>query len=121
MIMRRPSSRTPTRRDHLAEGTPNAQVTATEVKEQAKGQGCAVAHPDAPVGALLHHVRNHARRSARHLAGRRPLGRPPSGRASAQNRARGGGGSCQRCAAHPAIDGGEDRTGNVTAHPGYKW
>jgi putative transposase len=36
MIMRRPSSRTPTRRDHPAEGTPNAQVTAEWVKEQAK-------------------------------------------------------------------------------------
>ena len=36
MIMRRPSSRTPTRRDQQAEGTPNAQVTAAEVKEQAE-------------------------------------------------------------------------------------
>ena len=38
MIMRRPSSRTATRRDHLAEGTPNAQVTTAEVKEQAEVQ-----------------------------------------------------------------------------------
>src|SRR5215831_18406477 len=36
MIMRRPYSRTPTRRDHAAEGARNAQVTAPEVKEQAK-------------------------------------------------------------------------------------
>jgi hypothetical protein len=35
MIMRRPPSRTATR-GNLAEGTPNAQVTAAEVKEQAK-------------------------------------------------------------------------------------
>lgn len=37
MIMRRPCSRTATRRDHLAEGARNAQVTARQVKEQAKG------------------------------------------------------------------------------------
>jgi type I restriction enzyme M protein len=36
MIMRRPYSRTTTRRDRPAEGTRNAQVTAAEVKEQAK-------------------------------------------------------------------------------------
>src|ERR1700722_16692370 len=35
MIMRRPSSRTPTR-GNQAEGTPNAQVTVAEVKEPAK-------------------------------------------------------------------------------------
>ena len=37
MIMRRPYSRTATRRDHLAEGPRNTQVTAERVKEQAKG------------------------------------------------------------------------------------
>ena len=36
MIMRRPSSRTTTRRNHLAEVTRNAQVKAVEVKEQAE-------------------------------------------------------------------------------------
>ncbi len=36
MIMRRPCSRTATRRDHVTEATRNAQVTAAEVKEQAK-------------------------------------------------------------------------------------
>ena len=34
MIMRRPYSRTATRRDHLAEGQQNAQVSAGQVKEQ---------------------------------------------------------------------------------------
>ena len=36
MIMRRPYSRTATRRDHLAEASRNAQVSAAEVKEQAQ-------------------------------------------------------------------------------------
>ena len=36
MIMRRPPSCTATRRDHLAEGARNAQVTAEQVKEQAE-------------------------------------------------------------------------------------
>jgi hypothetical protein len=35
MIMRRPYSRTATRRHHLAEDLRNAQVTAEQVKEQA--------------------------------------------------------------------------------------
>ena len=37
MIMRRPYSRTATRRDTLAEGMRNTQITAGQVKEQAKG------------------------------------------------------------------------------------
>jgi len=36
MIMRRPYSRTATRRDQLAKGPPNAQVSAGQVKEQAE-------------------------------------------------------------------------------------
>jgi hypothetical protein len=39
MIMRRPFSRTATRRDTPAESPRNAQVTAAEVKEQAKLTG----------------------------------------------------------------------------------
>jgi hypothetical protein len=47
----------------------------------AQVQGCAVAQPCAPDGALMRHVRNQAhrapRRGARHLASCRPPGRLP--------------------------------------------
>ena len=47
MIMRRPYSRTATRRDHPAQDPPNTQVTAAEVKEQAK---CLFLNPLGHVG-----------------------------------------------------------------------
>jgi len=40
MIMRRPYSCTATRRDHPAEDARNAQVTAEQVKKQAKAVFC---------------------------------------------------------------------------------
>ena len=58
MIMRRPYSRTPTRRKHPAEDARNTQVTAGQVKEQAKPWARALGKAGLSSGVHVHDLRH---------------------------------------------------------------